>query len=118
MLNISTDFLFPKPKYNVVDADEFRQRLHEKNNVRLLDVSSEEDYFQLHIPGAAHLDFSRPSCVALLQTWDKSRTYFIYCRNGNRVYDALARMKEMGFKNIYALKNGLHGWKGTLEMTY
>jgi rhodanese-related sulfurtransferase len=44
---------------------------------------------------------------------DKSKTYFLYCRSGNRSSQACRYMQESGF-NTYNLVGGMLDWDGEI----
>jgi len=41
---------------------------------------------------------------------DRDRIYLIYCRIGNRSANALDIIKELNFKEIYHLSDGIVAW--------
>ncbi len=41
---------------------------------------------------------------------DKDKTYFVYCRSGNRSGNACEMMSKDGFKNLYNLSGGMMNW--------
>jgi rhodanese-related sulfurtransferase len=43
---------------------------------------------------------------------DKSKTYAVYCRSGNRSGQATALMAKDGFTSIFNLEGGLINWQG------
>jgi rhodanese-related sulfurtransferase len=59
-----------------------------------------------------------PEFPRALRLMDKSRPYFLYCRNGARCEKVASLMEEMGFRRVYYLMNGLQSWIGTLERSY
>ena len=96
---------------------EFRAKLRLEKKARLIDVSSQDEHRELRIPGAINCDLASADFSSVLEVMDKSRPFFIYCRNGNRVESAMKMMDEMGFRRVYALSSGLQSWTGTLEMS-
>ena len=38
---------------------------------------------------------------------NKDKTYFVYCRSGNRSGQACKLMGDLGFKNLYNLSGGI-----------
>ena len=99
-------------------SNEFRFKLRQANRARLIDVSTEEEYKELHIPGSLNCDVLSPDFINKLEYMDRNRSYFIYCRNGSRSGKAVRLMEEMGFRRIYSLISGLESWHGTLERSY
>ena len=49
--------------------------------------------------------------VSALEALNKEKTYFVYCRSGNRSAQACNYMTTKGFKT-YNLMNGIMGWDG------
>ena len=77
----------------------------------LLDVRTPAEFAEGHIPGALNLDYRSPSFAGELEKLDKSKTYIVYCRAGNRSANARAVMERMGFINVYNLFGGFLEWE-------
>ena len=43
---------------------------------------------------------------------DVSKSYYIYCRSGNRSNQACAVMQQLGFEKTYNLLGGFNEWEG------
>lgn len=85
--------------------------LAKEGDVQLLDVRRESEYGSEHIIGAenAPLDYWWKSIDEL----DKDKTYYAYCRSGNRsgIFSAIAKSK--GYNNIVNVNQGLEDIKAT-----
>lgn len=90
-----------------VKSSEFINLLADNSNAILLDVRTQEEYNSGHINGAINIDFRGADFVSEIQKLDKSKTYFVYCRSGNRSADAVQIMKENGINNIVELDGGI-----------
>ncbi|MBP7007092.1 MAG: rhodanese-like domain-containing protein [Candidatus Pacebacteria bacterium] len=90
-----------------VKSSEFINLLADNSNAILLDVRTPEEYDSGHIKGATNIDFRGADFVSEIQKLDKSKTYFVYCRSGNRSADAVQIMKENGINNIIELDGGI-----------
>ncbi len=91
-------------------------KLEEDKNNELLDVRSQEEYENEHIPNSTLLDINYPrEFMEKLQSMDKNKSYFIYCRSGNRSSKACLIMNDMGFKKTFNLLGGILEWEGKLE---
>lgn len=77
----------------------------------IMDVRTLKEFKQGHIAGAFLLDYHSPDFIQGLQRLDKSKTYLIYCRTGNRSGRALKIIKEMNFSTIYHMKHGITEWR-------
>ncbi len=67
----------------------------------LIDVRTAGEFKQGHLAGARHIDISSPSFKQQIAGMDKSGTYYLYCRSGNRSGMAAEMMKSMGYENVY-----------------
>jgi rhodanese-related sulfurtransferase len=79
-------------------------------NFVVLDIRTPGEYRDGHFHEAVLLDFHSPTFREGLAALDKNRTYFMYCRSGNRSGRALAMMREMGFARVYELRGGILAW--------
>lgn len=77
----------------------------------ILDVRTPAEYQSGHLAGAVLIDYSAPSFADNLQKLDKSKTYLVYCRSGNRSGRALALFEKLGFQRVYNMAQGVNGWK-------
>ena len=94
-----------------VSPQEFKQLMEQTQDKVIIDVRTPEEYAQEHIAGAINIDFYAPDFREKLAQLDKNKTYFIYCRSGNRSGQTLQIMKELGFKKVYNLEGGITAWK-------
>lgn len=77
----------------------------------ILDIRTPQEFAQGHIAGAVNLDYYSRDFSKNLEKLDKSKTYLMYCRSGNRSGRTLAIVDRMGFNKIYHLKNGIVEWQ-------
>jgi rhodanese-related sulfurtransferase len=98
-----------------LETEEFRRRLLESSDGVLLDVRTPMEFAQSHIPDAVNLNISDRGFVEALDSLEKSKPYFVYCRSGNRSYTACRMMKERGFEKVYNLGKGIIEWTGPVE---
>lgn len=79
----------------------------------ILDVRTEEEVEDGIIPGAIHIDFYMGAgFLEEIDKLDKSKSYYVYCRSGNRSGQACALMNSRGFERAYNLKGGMLEWEG------
>ena len=83
--------------------------LDEKKGMILLDVRTNQEYAQGHIPGAVHIPLSEIG--EKVKKLKKDKDIVVFCQNGNRSIWAIKRLMGMGFKNLYNLKGGYRAWK-------
>lgn len=76
-------------------------------NAALIDVRTPSEFATGHIDQAINIDFENPSFASEVRKLDTTKTYFVYCRSGNRSGQAVSIMKSNGIKNIYELSGGI-----------
>lgn len=79
-------------------------------DVVLLDIRTPKEFEDGHIQGAVLLDFYSSDYVDRLKALDRTKTYLIYCRSGNRSGKSLAIFDKLGFRRVYNLDPGVIGW--------
>jgi rhodanese-related sulfurtransferase len=99
------DILPPK------DAFELIKQNKGNSNFVIVDVRTPEEFRGGHIEGAVNVDFRSGNFPNEIDRFDKNKTYFVYCRTGNRSYDAVALMGPLGFRSIVRLAGDINGWK-------
>jgi rhodanese-related sulfurtransferase len=72
-----------------------------------IDVRTKGEFLTGHIEGAMCIDIQDPSFLSEIQKLDTSKTYFVYCRSGNRSGHAVVIMKSIGFEHLYDLDGGI-----------
>lgn len=63
----------------------------------ILDVRTTGEYQDGHVQNAKNLDFYSGDFEANLKKLDKTKSYVLYCRSGNRSGQATRLMKQLGF---------------------
>ena len=53
-------------------------------NFIILDVRTPQEYASGHLEDAINIDYNSPTFQESLTTFDKDKTYLLYCRTGNR----------------------------------
>ena len=94
---------------NDLSVSEFSNKVTEAGVVTL-DVRTPGEFNEGHIEGALLVDFQSGNFENEIASLDKSKTYAVYCRSGNRSGQAVKVMSEAGFTNIYNLNGGVIDW--------
>ena len=94
---------------NKITAEEANTKLTEESGIILVDVRTEDEYFETHIPNAILLPVETIGENAKAVIPEKDAIYFVYCRSGNRSAAASKVLVEMGYENIYDL-GGINDW--------
>jgi len=76
----------------------------------ILDFRTLEMFDRGHLPGAICYDVFADGIDDWLKTLDSGKTYLIYCTVGHRSGIALDKMKQLGFRKIYHMVEGLKQW--------
>jgi phage shock protein E len=76
----------------------------------IIDVRTRDEYTREHIPHAINRDVQSPSFLKDIDTLDRNKTYFLYCRAGNRSVAAMDIMKDEGFKKVSTINGGFNAW--------
>jgi len=85
------------------------KELEQRKGMVLLDVRTDQEYEQGHIPGAVHIPLS--DIGDRIKKLKKDKELVVYCQSGNRSIWAIKRLMGMGYKNLYNLKGGYRAWK-------
>lgn len=88
--------------------EDFTQRCQDDNGV-LLDVRTQEEFETDHLPNAINISYLSTDLVEQLEQLDPQVSYYVYCRTSRRSVRVCTLMKNMGFSNVYHLKDGLIG---------
>lgn len=80
---------------------------------QVVDVRTSGEYQLGHIPGAINVPVNEIAQTAA--SWDKTKTYVVYCATGSRSAEAVATMQSMGFTNIDHFNAGIQAWTGQLD---
>ncbi|MBQ3984483.1 MAG: rhodanese-like domain-containing protein [Bacteroidales bacterium] len=78
----------------------------------LLDVRTEEEYREAHLPGAVYADWYKDDFLQKVQEIcpvEKEIPLAIYCRTGRRSAEAAAALSKAGY-TVYNLLGGITEW--------
>jgi rhodanese-related sulfurtransferase len=93
--------------------EDWSNRFESDDDALLLDVRTQEEYDDGHIPNATLLDIQQPqSFMDALQELDPSKNYYVYCRSGGRSSQACQLMNQNGIETTYNLLGGFMEWDG------
>lgn len=90
--------------------DAFEAAAKKKKKAVILDIRTPNEVAEGHIQDAEFIDFLGDDFEKGLESLDKKKTYYVYCRSAKRTIPATEKMKEMGFKKVYMLEGGLNNW--------
>jgi rhodanese-related sulfurtransferase len=85
------------------------KELDQKKGIVLLDVRTDKEYEQGHVPGAIHIPYSEIG--ERIKKLKKDKELVVFCQNGSKSIWAIKRLMGMGYKNLSNLKGGYNAWK-------
>lgn len=93
------------------EAFALREKNKDNPNFVVLDGRTLKEFEEGHIEDAILLDFYSETFLEELNKLDKNKTYIVHCRSGRRSKKTLNKMRELEFKEVYNLLDGMKGWK-------
>lgn len=100
--------------FKILDSETYEKSIS-KNEVVIIDVRTPAEYQNGHIRKAQNINVQSGDFKAKMESFDREKPLYIYCRSGARSYQAGKILQEMGFKEIYDLKGGILSWNAELE---
>ena len=101
---------------NLTQQD-WTEQLENDENAVVLDVRTEDEWSDGIITNALMIDINKGQFfINEIETLDKSKNYYVYCRSGVRSAKACDIMNELSFENTYNLLGGFMQWDG--EVVY
>lgn len=95
-------------------AEEFEKAISSKDSVQVLDVRTPGEYKSGHIAHALLADWNDPEEFSRrIGFIDKNKPVYVYCLAGGRSAAAAAKLRKMGYENVYELKGGTNAWKAS-----
>ncbi len=92
-------------------AQEFQAKASEPGVV-VLDVRTGGEYAAGHIANAINIDVEGMTFDGDIKSLDKDAKYAVYCQSGRRSVNAIKKLQDAGFTNLFNLKNGILDWQG------
>ena len=98
-----------RPKSSAdLTAEEAKERMEENPNVILLDVRTQEEFDEGHIPGAVCLP-NEFITAEMPFPFEKDAEILLYCRSGRRSAEAAKKLRNLGFSNVFDF-GGIQDW--------
>jgi rhodanese-related sulfurtransferase len=92
-------------------AFEILKQNRQNPDFTIIDVRTQKEYEETHIPGAVNIDFRSADFRKEINRLDRKKTYLLYCRTGVRSAQAMKTMREMGFRNVAHISGGITAWQ-------
>lgn len=100
--------------YVNITAEEAKRIMDNEEGYIILDVRTQEEYDQGHIPGAIVISHEKIAEKAEDVLTDKDQLILVYCRSGRRSKLAAEALVELGYTNIKEF-GGIIDWPYEVE---
>ena len=96
--------------FTSLSVDEFEKAIADPNVIRL-DVRTQEEWEEGHIPGSIYIDVQKEDFLEkALALLPKDKTIAVNCRTGKRSKTAAGILSDEGY-TVIDLNTGFEGWK-------
>lgn len=92
-----------------IDYLVMKNMLKENNNIKVIDVRTQDEYNFHHIQGAINIPLQDITTKIQNVVSNKNDVIIVYCEYGGRSRKALNKLKKMGYTNVYNLDGGIEG---------
>jgi len=100
--------------YVNITAEEAKEIMDTEEGYIILDVRTQEEYDEGHIPGATQISHEEIAEKAEGVLTDKNQLILVYCRSGRRSKLAAEALVELGYTNIKEF-GGIIDWPYEVE---
>lgn len=100
--------------YVNITAEEAKQIMDSEEGYIILDVRTQEEYDEGHIPGATQISHEEIAEKAEEVLTDKDQLILVYCRSGRRSKLAAEALVALGYTNIKEF-GGIIDWPYEVE---
>lgn len=94
-----------------VDVHSFHAMIDSLDDEQILDVRTPQEWKSGTIAGSKKVDWYDPDFERAVAGMDKDKPVLVYCAVGGRSSQAMDKLKELGFSEIYNLKGGIRAWE-------
>lgn len=95
-----------------VDINRLARLAMSDKRIALVDVRTEEEYREGHIPGSLLVELTRAYTI-LDVVRDHDTPLYVYCRSGRRSEQASILFRRLGYKNVRNI-GGILSWDGPI----
>lgn len=100
--------------YQCITQEEAKQQMDTTTDYVILDVRTEEEYQEGHIPNAICIPNETIDETIKEQLPDLDQPIYVYCRSGNRSKQASQKLAELGYTHIFEF-GGIQTWEYEIE---
>ncbi len=96
---------------NLIAGSDLMKKIENKEDVFVLDIRSEADYNENHVPTAVHCPWSKVGEMIESDKLSKDQHIVVACYTGQTAGQTVGILKALGY-NACSLKGGMNnGWK-------
>ncbi|AUS09366.1 rhodanese-like domain-containing protein [Laceyella sacchari] len=99
-------------QYKDIEASRLSEAADELQQYVLVDVRTDEEYQEGHIPGAIHIPHDQMEARHEELAPHKGQKILLICRSGRRSVLAAQVLATRGYTELYNLKGGMLEWTG------
>lgn len=100
--------------YQQVNAETAKELMDTEDDYVILDVRTQAEYDESHIPGAILIPHDTVATAAESALPDKGQLILAYCRSGNRSKQASQTLVDLGYTNVVEF-GGINSWPYEVE---
>lgn len=101
--------------YLNITAEQAKEIMDTEEGYIILDVRTQDEYDEGHIPGAILIPYTQMEARAEEELTDKNQLILVYCRSGRRSKIAAETLVELGYTNIREF-GGIIDWPYEVEI--
>ena len=101
----------PENTYRQITQEEAAKIMAEGEDYILLDVRTQAEFAQAHIPGAICVPNETIGEEDIPELPKKDQLILVYCRSGNRSKQAAGKLAKLGYTNVLEF-GGINTWTG------
>ncbi len=114
VIGLAMSFMSRGDSKGLVSYEKLQQKLTDKAPIVLLDVRTQEEFNNGHIPGALLLPYDEIDQKAAQLLPEKEKEIIIYCRSGRRSAIAKDSLEALEYTNVKDF-GGMNRWQGQVE---
>ena len=93
-----------------IDVHELKSKMEADSILCLIDVREQNEWDQMHIPGAIHIPKDHIADRIQEVTDNKQQPIYLHCRSGVRSLYAAHTLISLGFEQVYSVNGGIQEW--------
>jgi len=98
------------PQVNHITSGEFNELISNTNSI-LIDVRTNSEYKNAHIPDAGNLNFYALNFRKRLNLLPRNQPIYLYCNTGYRSEKAAEILIKNGYTDVFNLQHGIMEWE-------